>query len=108
MDAIFISVAVIGLSGFPGFEAEGGPIRPHPRSLLLGVIQSNPGVAVERIKVLDQGRDKIVFLLTVDGRQVGSLRYAVQLRVRPRHQCGHVLVAAAGEAEPERGTAAAL
>lgn len=105
---VFVSSCVVGFSMAPQDQVQRGPVRPHPRPLLLGVAQSDPGEFLTGVKSLDESCDIVVFLLTVDRHQVGALGPAVQLGVGPAHLRGHVLVAAAVEAEPERGAVASL
>jgi len=103
-----LSFPVVWLSFSPKGEVHCTSIRPHPSAVFVDVTESDPGASLTVVEVLDQASYKLLFFQTVDRHQVGSHWHTVELCISPGHRCGDVLVAAAVEAGPERGTVTSL
>ncbi|KAM3596730.1 uncharacterized protein V6R79_019475 [Siganus canaliculatus] len=81
MYTVLFFAIVVWLPATPKLKVDGTTIRPHPSAFLVDVTESNP--SEQSTEVLDQGFDKVLFCLTVDRDQVGSLRHTVQLCISP-------------------------
>ncbi len=73
MNTILIFVGVVWLSRCPTDKLYRTPVRPNPTAFFVDVTESNPGVSLRVVKVLDQNINEVLFLQPVDGHQVGSL-----------------------------------